>query len=293
MKIVITGISGLLGSEIAKLLENKHEIIGITNKTPCASFCSKNLDICDYQSTYDTISKINPDFLIHSAAVSNVDECEKNNEKAYKINSIGTRNLALACQRFDTPMIYISTDYVFSGDKFSENGYTEFDTPQPINVYGQSKLCGEKFVQQILNKFFIVRTSWLYGSSRPNFVSQIAEALLSKNEYSAAIDMISAPTNVYDLALGIEQLIESGKYGIYHITNNGFASRYDIAIQIAKMMNISDFKIKKVKLSALGLPAKRPEFSGLRNYLFEIDNFTPLRAWQESIHEFLVKQNYL
>jgi dTDP-4-dehydrorhamnose reductase len=145
----------------------------------------------------------------------------------------------------------------------------------------------------LLNKYYIVRTSWLYGSIRKNFVTQIAEAIKNGNPASMAEDMVSSPTYVNDLAKAISKLVESGKYGLYHLTNSGFASRYGIALEISKMMGLPIRDIKKVKLSELNLPAARPCFSAMKNYVWQLSGFEPIRPWQEAVNEFLKENNYL
>ncbi|MCX5782518.1 MAG: dTDP-4-dehydrorhamnose reductase [Elusimicrobia bacterium] len=287
MKILITGISGLLGSELAKVLKDKHEICGIARNFNSPEFKTYNIDITDSKLTYDTISKINPDAVIHAATYSNVDECEKNPELAFKINSLGTRNVCLACQRFDTVLVYISTDYVFSGKDFPKEGYTELDIPNPVNIYAKSKLAGEWFVKNLLNKFFIIRTSWLFGSKRNNFVSAIFDDLKNNKNVKQAGDMRSSPTNVFDLSLAISKLLETNLYGIYHLTNSGFASRYEVAVYIAKILGCSKNKIEKVSLKSFNFAAPRPYFSGLKNYIWKLNDFKPLKPWQESVADFL------
>jgi len=293
MKIVITGIAGLLGTELARVLSEKHEVIGLTRESSVPGFTVHSLDISDQAAVYNIISKINPDIVIHSAALSNVDECERNPDEAYGINTLGARNIAIACQRFDTALLYISTDYVFSGRNHPSDGYTEFNPVDPISVYAKSKTEGEWFVQQLLNKFYIVRVSWLFGASRPNFISQMASSLRAGKTIKTVTDMISAPTYVNDLAEAIGQLIEKPLYGVFHLTNKGFASRYEIAVTIADMLGAPKNLIMKVTQDELRLPAKRPAFSGLRNYIWELEKLKPLRPWQEAVAEFLSEQNYL
>ena len=287
MKILITGISGLLGSEIARVLSRDHEVLGLCKESRTAEFKTFNLDITDPEAAYSTISKINPDLVVHSAAYSNVDGCEKDPDKAYKVNALGTRNVCLACQRFDTVLAYISTDYVFSGDKVSKDGFNESDIPDPKSVYARSKFAGEWFVRNLLNKFFIVRTSWLFGPKRDNFVSQVFSAWKENKKVKQAVDMVSAPTYVSDLALGLQKLTGTNLYGLYHLSNSGFASRYEIASFIARLLGCPQENIEKISLKDLNIPAPRPHFSGLNNYAWRLNGFKPLRPWQEAVTEFL------
>jgi len=293
MKILITGITGLLGTELVKLLGEDHEVTGIAQKSSLPGCKVHNIDIGEEQKVYEIISRINPDIVIHAATMTNVDECEKQQDLAYRVNALGTRNIAVACQRFDTVLCYISTDYAFSGSQPPEAGYTEYDAIDPISVYAKSKVAGEQYVRNLLNKFFIVRTSWLFGPSRRNFVSQIAESLLAGKGIKAASDMISAPTHVGDLSYALSHLIQTRLYGTYHLTNYGFASRYDIAARIAAFTQTDKRLIEKVKLDDLKLPARRPHFSGLRNYVWSLEGFKPLRPWQDAVKDFLANQKYI
>jgi dTDP-4-dehydrorhamnose reductase len=293
MKIAITGISGLLGKALSERLSNEHEIIGITRESSIPGCKVYNTDITDQQAIYEIITKVNPDIVMHCAAFTNVDACEKNPDDAYRVNTLGTRNVALACQRFDSVMVHISTDYVFSGNNDLPSGYTEFEKTNPINVYGESKLKAEEFVQHLLHKYFIVRTSWLFGAYRNNYVTQSAEAFLAGTTVNVTKEMVSSPCYVNDLVTAIVYLIQTNSYGIYHLSNAGFASRWEIAAYIRELMQAPETLIKKVSLKELQLPAARPCFSGLRNYMFELQNYPQLRSWKEAVKEFLVEQKYI
>lgn len=292
MRILISGITGLLGSEIARLLEGKHEITGIAKANTLGGFETLTLDLGDYENVYRAVTRINPDLVIHTAAKSNVDECETDPEQACRVNAIGTRNLALACQRFDAALMYVSTDYVFPGKMHPENGYTEFDQTWPLGAYAKSKLYGEWYTRQLLNKFFIIRTAWLFGSRHANFVSQMAASLKEGKEIRAVTDMVSSPTYVKDLAIALERLIENPVYGTYHLTNSGFADRYSVAQAIARMTGMPPAGIRRVTQKELKLKADRPVFSGLDNYVWKLNGWTPLRPWQEAVAEFLEEQGY-
>ncbi|MFH1369619.1 MAG: dTDP-4-dehydrorhamnose reductase [Elusimicrobiota bacterium] len=292
MKILITGINGMLGTELAGVLEPSHEVTGIDIESAPSGRKVYKVDLTDSKTTYDAIIKVNPDIVIHTAAVTNVDQCETEPDFAYKLNAIATRNVAAACQRFDAAMLYISTDYVFSGTGPPKTGYTEFDRPGPISVYGDSKYAGELFVKELLNKHFIVRTSWLFGHLRANFVTQIADALKSGKPVKTASDMTSSPTYAKDLSHAIEKLIKTNLYGTYHLCNSGFASRYAIGLEIAGMLKLPDKNVKKIKIEKLKLPAGRPRFSGMRNYVWELNGFKPMRPWQEAVKEFLNEKGY-
>jgi len=289
MKVLITGINGLLGSELVPCLEENHEVTGVCRNPATAACATRSLDITDRKAVYDAVTRINPDVIIHSAALSNVDECENNPDEAFKINCYGTRNLALACQRFDAALLYVSTDYVFSGRQHPAAGYTEFDATEPLSVYGTSKRDGEWMACHLLNKFYIVRTAWLFGKTRRNFIQSVNDSLAAGKEINACTDMTGSPTYAKDAAEAISTLIDTGAYGIYHVTNEGFGSRYEIASYIARLKKYPAQLIKKVEQEQLRLPARRPAFSGLNNYAWKLNNLPPLRPWQDAVEQYLSK----
>jgi len=295
MKVLITGINGMLGTTLLSILREKHEVFGIDIVTTEQNANVLNVNLTDFDATYKAITQINPDLVIHTAAQTNVDKCEIEPDMAYMLNSIATRNVAVCCQRFDTVLLYISTDYVFSGEAINrpKEGYTEYDDIYPSSVYAKSKYEGERYVKSLLNKYFIVRSSWLYGAKRKNFITQAADSCKDGKVINMADDMVSSPTYVNDLAKAISMLIETQMYGLYHITNNGFASRYEIAKTVAKMLNSKGDNIRKVSLKELNLPAKRPSFSAMRNYVWLLNGFDALRPWQNAVKEFLIENNYL
>jgi dTDP-4-dehydrorhamnose reductase len=298
MRIVITGAAGMLGTDLIKVLDNEeYELHGIDIKEPSYNLQLKTynlLDITDAQETYRIITKINPDLVIHTAAYTKVDDCEKNSELAYRVNSLGTRNLALACQRFDTALMYISTDYVFDGEKGVP--YVEYDQPNPASVYGESKYWGERFVQSLLTKFYIVRTSGLYGMNGDHFVKSIRNLALEKKELKVVKDQVSSTTYSKDLAQAIAKLISppasrnqaavSHLYGIWHITNSESCSWYEFAREI---ISLSRYKVKLTAITARELkrPAKRPQYSVLANHSWQLEGWKPLRNWKEALKDYL------
>lgn len=287
MKIVITGTSGLVGFELWEKLKEKNELWGVGRKKPKFISLSnwRTTDIIDAELTCKTIQQINPDCLIHSAAISNPDECEKDPLTAYKANALGTRNIALACQRFDTELVYISSDQIFDGKKKSP--YTELDKPAPINHYGVSKLWGEKFVRSLSRRFYIVRTALVYGSVRPTFVDRIVRATNSGESVVAATDIVNSPTYSQDLALAISFLIEKRLYGIYHIVNEGHCSRYELSRFIAESIGKKPNFIKKGTLKNLNLKAPRPGYTPLENFAWNLNEFPKMRSWEEALMSFL------
>ena len=287
MKIVLTGCSGLVGSDLWKRLENQHELFALGRNKP--EFIEQNFwregDIVDTESTIKIIEKLNPDCVIHSAAISNPDECELNPKLAYQVNGLGTRNLVLACQKFDTEMLYISTDQIFDGKK--ESPYTELDSPNPVNVYGKSKLWGEKYVKTLLRRFYIVRTTLVYGPRRPTFVDRVVQSCKTREPVTAATNIINTLTYSKDFADAMSYLIETHRYGTIHCVNEGACSRYECAHFIAKLLNAEPGFIIKGEKENLSLKATRPGYSPLENFVWNLESYPPLRNWQKALPDFI------
>lgn len=261
-RILITGCNGFIGSKIIKYNKN-FECFGIARKIKNSEHFY-SVDIREYEKVEEIIKKINPFVLIHTAALTNVDYCEENPEEAYAINSEGTKNLALACKKINAKMIYISTDYIFDGNK---GNYSEEDIPNPINIYGKSKLKGEYYVKEILENFLIFRISVPYGffERKLNFVTWVIENLKNNKEIKAIDDQFNSPTYADNLAKSIIQIIEDKKdsNGIYHLSGSERISRYEFAERICKIFNLDKNLIKKVKSNELNWKAKRPIDSSL------------------------------
>ena len=275
MKILITGSNGMLGHDLEKVLKDKHELILTTSKT---------LDITDKDKTMEIIKENNPDIVINSAAYTDVDGCETNQDLAYAVNGYGVENLALACRQIDCPLVHVSTDYVFDGtarDPIPEDGEIG-----PISVYGKSKLMGEQAIQEILDKYFIVRTAWLYGINGKNFPKTMLELAENHPEITVVYDEVGTPTYTPDLAYGISELIETDFYGIYHLTNSGSCSWCEFARYIFEIAG-RDVNVVPVTASEFSRPAPRPSYSVLMNKKWIENGFEPLRDYKEAISEYI------
>ncbi len=263
----------MLGTDLVKVL-GKKEVVGLD---------MENMDVTDGDKVFKAIAKIRPALLIHAAAFTDVDGCELNPDRAYKVNSLGTKNLALSCRRNGVAMVYISTDFVFNGEKGSP--YHEKDTPAPLNSYGKSKLEGERWVIELLDTFFIVRTSWLYGKEGQNFVKAIISLGREKEELKVVDDQVGSPTYTLDLAKAIERLIESAPPDLYHIANQGSCSRYTFAEKILELAGL-DRKVIPISSKELNQPAKRPRNSTLISQHLESTLGYRMRRWEEALKEF-------
>lgn len=293
MKILISGISGMLGVDLYQVLGKEHQVTGLDRRDfPCSPSPSvSKIDITDLEAVKELFSRLTPHFVIHAAAYTDVDGCEKDADKAYQVNALGTRNIALACQKLDIPLLYLSTDFVFRGNE--EVPYSEFDEPHPVNIYGKSKLAGENYLKSFLSRYFIVRTSWLYGKWGKNFVATILKLAREKSILKVIDDQVGSPTYTKDLSQQIKRLVVTELYGIYHITNSGRCSWYQFAQEILKLAGIKGVKLIPITSEELARPAPRPKFSVLDNYCLRLSLGDAMREWKEALKEYMEKNEGL
>lgn len=276
LKILITGANGMLGCDLQKALSKDHELIlGTIDK----------FDITDIDATIDFMKVSKPDVVIHAAAYTDVDGCESNVDHAYRVNALGARNVAVGCQYIDAAMVYISTDYVFDGEKGSS--YTEFDATNPLSIYGKSKLEGENYVRKICNKHYIVRTSWLFGKNGKNFITTMLNLAETRDEISVVDDQMGSPTYTLDLAKAISQLIAKPTYGTFHITNSDYCSWYQFAKEIFETAGVKKIKVNRISTEELNRPAPRPKYSVLDNYCWRLEGYNKLRSYKEALKEYI------
>ena len=275
MKVALTGAGGMLGHAVRKVFSDLDLI----------PFSRAELDITSLDDAVTKIRDARPDFLIHAAAFTNVDACETQPETAYLVNGIGTRNIAIACEEIHCPVIHISSDYVFDGTKTSP--YDEWDIPRPVSRYGISKLMAEQFVSSLTNRFYIVRTSWLYGSNGKNFVDTIIRLLAEKDALRVVNDQFGSPTLTDDLANTLKALIGHG-YGIYHATNSGVCTWYEFAVEIAERQGIRK-QIIPVTSEEFDRPARRPANSALNDTMLRLEGIAPLRHWEDALDDYLAR----
>lgn len=277
MKILVTGSNGMLGQDLMPVLSEDHDAI---------PFPIEKLDVTRKDNAHKAILETNPDLVINCAAYTNVDGAEEERYKAFSVNGIGVQNLALACEKIGIPICHISTDYVFDGMK--RTPYTPFDNTNPINRYGESKLAGEKYIQWITNRFYIIRTSWLYGKGGKNFVSTIRRTLKEQSVVRVVHDQTGSPTSTVMLSHAIKSLIETGAYGIYHFTDetNGGISWYDFAREVAEYTD-SDTRIIPITTAEFPRPAKRPAYSVLDTGIYYMVTGKEPVGWREPLKDYL------
>lgn len=290
MKVFVTGVCGQLGFDVMKELEKRgFEAIGsdIFDNSEFKNYIK--LDITDNNAVSDTISKINPDAVIHCAAWTAVDaaEEEENKQKVYAINVLGTENIANACKQTDAKMVYISTDYVFSGQGL-EPWKADCKDYAPLSVYGQTKLEGEKAVSSILDKYFIVRIAWVFGVNGKNFIKTMLNVGKKFDTVRVVCDQIGTPTYTYDLSRLLVDMVESDKFGYYHATNEGgYISWYDFTVEIFRQAGYST-KVVPVTTEEYGLSkAARPYNSRLDKSKLTDNGFKPLPPWQDALCRYL------
>lgn len=280
MKILILGNKGMLGSVFDHYLSDlgRYEVIG----------ADKNeVDITDKKALRIFFEKIKPDFVINCAAYTDVDGAEASREMAFAINGEAVKNIAELCKDLDTTLIHFSTDYVFDGK--NPVGYKEEDEPNPINVYGESKLAGEKYIQEICEKYYIIRTAWLFGPNGKNFVATMLRLFSEKDELKVVNDQVGSPTFTCDLVpVVVSTFIDSvNPYGVYHITNKGETTWYGFACAIRNVID-SDVKILPISSEEFPRPAVRPKCSILINTKLD-ETFVSLikNDWKEALEEYL------
>jgi len=279
IKILVTGVSGQLGYDIVrKLKEIGLEAIGAD---------IKDFDITNKEQTLKYIQKCKPDVVVHCAAYTAVDKAESEKEKCYSVNVDGTRNVAEACKLVDAKMLYISTDYVFDGE--GEEPQPENKQTNPLNYYGFTKQLGEQIVKKILDKYFIIRTSWLYGKNGDNFVKTILELARTRNEINVVDDQIGAPTYTEDLAVLICDMIQTNLYGTYHGVNEGYCSWYEFALAILKKAGIK-VKVNPINTAEYSAKSKRPLNSRLSKENLIKHGFRRLPDWEDALSRYF-KEN--
>ena len=308
LKVLITGSSGMLGMDLAKELRKDYDVFGVDLVRSIYK-----ADITNRQSIASVIKEVSPDIVIHTAALTDVDGCERDKKKAYRINSDGTKNVALACKSVGAVLVYISTDFVFDGKK--KRPYLESDKTGPLGVYADSKLRGEAAVKKVLKKYFILRTSWLYGKNGKNFVAHKAndrsrhkickanfvDTIVAKAKGLGCLkvvdDQVGSPTYTIDLAKAIHRLIDKAstqyarrdtQYGVYHITNLKSVSWYEYARTIVKLAKVRA-EVLPISSDELDRPAKRPAMSVLDNSKFMRFTGYKMRDWKTALKEYLRK----
>lgn len=299
MKVLVTGVAGQLGHDVMNELAKRgydgigtdiaDSYSGVQDNTAIVGMPYVRLDITNAQSVEKTIKEIKPDVVVHCAAWTavNAAEDEENRDKVFAVNVEGTKNIARICKEIDAKMVYTSTDYVFDGQG-TEPWKPDCKEYAPLNIYGQSKLDGEFAVSEILNKYFIVRIAWVFGTNGNNFIKTMLKVGKKFDTIRVVNDQIGTPTYTYDLARLLVDMIETDKYGYYHATNEGgYISWYDFACEIFRQAgystNVNPVTTEEYDISK----AKRPFNSRLDKTKLVENGFTPLPDWQDALKRYL------
>lgn len=284
MKVLVTGSAGQLGQDLVLLLQRQgHEVLGCDRQ---------EMDITNLEQCMEIIGGFGPDAVIHCAAHTAVDAAETDVDAAYLINATGSRNVALAAERAGAKLVYISTDYVFDG--MGTKPYHEYDNTDPQSIYGKSKRAGEILVQSLSSKFFIVRTSWVYGKYGNNFVKTMLKLGQEKPLLQVVNDQKGSPTYTVDLARFLLELIQTEKYGVYHASNSEACTWYEFTQAIfAEAEDILGLKFT-AKLEPCGTeqfprPAPRPRYSVMEHLSIRTNGFEDIRSWREGLRDFLLE----
>lgn len=286
MKIALIGSTGQLGTDIIRANNEddfNYEIFELSHD---------KIEITNFEESYKILKEIAPGLVINTAAFHKVDDCEEDQEKAYKINTIGTRNIGIICNRIRSSIMHISTDYVFDGKKKDKSkGYTEFDQPNPLNIYGRSKLEGEKILKTVTQEYYIVRTAWLFGkggskSKGGNFVTTMLRLSENRKELSVVSDQVGSPTNTRFLASQLLELAKYPYYGTYHAVCQGMTSWYDYAKEIFRIAGKS-IKVIPISSSEFRSKSDRPCFSALDNYMLTLQGLNKMPEWKIALKQYL------
>ncbi len=287
MKVMVIGADGQLGTDLCPALKY-HELIALTQK---------DIEITDMEAVFACCRKYRPRVIINTASLVKVDDCEDSVDLSYKVNALGARNVAVAAQELGAVMVQLSTDYVFGGDAGRTVPYTEFDEPAPLNVYGQTKLAGERMVQSLCTRYFIIRTSSLFGIAGSlgkggNFVETVIKLAGTRDELQIVDDQVFSPTYAVDLAAKIVELISTAYYGIIHITNNGTCSWYEFGREALKMAGVKA-RVVPVKAAEYPRKARRPAYSVLGHYQLKLLGMDDLRDWHDALRAYMVQKGHL
>jgi dTDP-4-dehydrorhamnose reductase len=283
MKIIITGAGGLVGARLARHLGANHQVLPLGRR---------DLDITDREAVFQIIFRERPELIIN-CAVLGVDECEREPALAHAINTEGPRTLAEAAAGVSAEFLHFSTNYVFDGAREKQSPYTNDDEPRPVNVYGETKLAGERAVRAASSRSFIVRTSWVYGAGKDSFLGTVHRHLLAGERVRAITDVWANTTHVADLAARTEEIFERHHYATYHVVNGGVCSYAEFAREAARLVGVADAEVNEliehVEEASVRRLARRPRYTPLRCLASEALGLAPRRDWPTALAEYVAE----
>ena len=275
-KVLVTGSGGQLGQELVELLPERGHVV--------LAFSRAELDVADFGAVRGVLDAHAPDLVVNAAAYTNVDRCETETDLAYRVNALGPRNLAQLCEERGCDLLHVSTNYVFDGE--NERPYEPFDPPNPISAYGRTKLAGEEYVRQLTSRWYVVRSAGVYGRGH-NFVRTMLRVAAERDALKVKDDEFISPTYARDLAEGIIEVVETGEYGLYHLTNSGSCSWYEFTEEIFRLAGIRR-RVIPIPGSEYPLPAARPA-NGVLSPL----GSPSLRWWRDALEDYLRREGRL
>jgi dTDP-4-dehydrorhamnose reductase len=279
MRILVTGATGVLGPYLVECLGREHEVVAAARSGAGVAF-----DLADPEETLSRAADVAPEAIVHAGAMTDVDKCELDPDAAYRVNAMGTWALALAARKCSALMMYVSTDYVFDGQKGEP--YDEFDPPNPQCHYSRSKLAGEEITRRLVPEHYIVRPAWVFGRKRRGFVWTALDAIAKGEGFFAIVDQRSSPTYAADAAEVMAEILESGRFGTYHVTNKGACTRLQVAEHIASRLGKSPV-IQQRTLAEWNPPARRGKNTALRHLSLQMQGRDDIRGWKEALDAFL------
>lgn len=277
MKITIIGAKGMLGRELVRVLERQHDLL---------AWDIEEIDITDRAGASERLVAERPDLIINSAVFVDLEGCEANPDKAWRVNAVGAQNLALAAQQAGSALLYLSTDYIFDGR--SETDYDEVAQPNPLNQYGRSKLAGERLSLQICSRTYVVRTAWLFGHAPNNYVERVLKAAEKEGVVRMPVDQLESPTYTGHLAEAILHLIATGAYGVYNVTGLGACTRAGFAQYVLQQAGRTE-PVEIVEATEVKRFAKRPVRSVLDCRLYQLVTGHSLPDWQQGVRDYLAR----
>jgi dTDP-4-dehydrorhamnose reductase len=276
MKILVTGYTGQLGYDVVRE--------GLRRGLDMHGIASKDLDITNEKEVYRLVREVRPDAIIHCAAYTAVDKAEDDQQTCWNVNVEGTKYLVIAARNINAKFIYISTDYVFDGG--GEAPFVETDPPDPIGYYGLTKFEGEKIVTSLLEDWFIVRISWVFGLNGNNFIKTMLRLAETRDELNVVADQFGSPTYTYDLSRLLIDIIQTDKFGTYHVSNEGYCSWAEFATEIFKQAN-KNVQVNAIRTDQYPTRAVRPKNSRMSKQKLVDNGFAPLPKWQYSLQHYL------
>lgn len=270
----------MMGTDLCRILRERGYDVAVTD--------IEEMDVRDRELVEETFQRERPEFVFHLAALTDVDDCERHPDEAFRTNTIGTQNVALSCLSVDATMVYIGTNSIFDGTKCEP--YTEFDQANPQSWYSHSKHQGELIVEKLLTKYYIARAGWMFGGGPEDkkFVAKIIELAMHRDRLTVVDDKYGSPTYTADISDGVERLVHTGLYGTYNLVNTGgYCSRYEFAQKILEYAGITTCAIEPVSSAMFPLAAHRPRMEAARNYNLELRGMNWMRPWQEALQAYI------